>query len=138
MILDKENMLSYKQAITVTANSTNVIDLGANHWVKASGHDQPIPMMLAIDEPFTDAGSDATLRIQVQSSNAEAFGSGVRTHYDRTLAFAEIIQTGRIDHGINLPPDVQRYVRATYTVAAGPFTAGKLSLGVVASRQTNG
>jgi hypothetical protein len=138
MLLDKENMLSYKQAITVTANSTNVIDLGANHWMGASGHDKHLPMMLAIDEVFTDSGSDATLRVQLQSSNAEAFGSGVRTHFDRTLGFGEILQTGRIDLGISLPPDVRRYVRATYTVASGPFTAGKLSLGLVASQQTNG
>lgn len=137
MILDKENMLSYKQAITVTANSTDVIDLGPNHWAYASGNDKPIPMMLAIDEAFTDSGSDATLRIQVQSSNAEAINSGVRTHYDRTFTFAELLQNGRLDHNINLPPDVQRYVRATYTVASGPFTAGKLTLGVTASRQTN-
>jgi hypothetical protein len=138
MILDKENLLSYKQAITVTANSANVIDLGPNHHMGGSGHDKSLPMMLAIDEVFTDTGSDATLRVQVQSSNAEAFGSGVRTHYDRTLTFAEIAQTGRIDHGIALPPDVKRYVRATYTVASGPFTAGKLTLGLVASQQING
>ena len=137
MILDKENMLSYQQAITVTANSQNVIDLGPHAWWKAAGNDQPIPMILAIDEPFADVSSDATLRVQVQSSTAEAIDANVRTHYDRTFTFAELIQSHRLDHGINLPPDVQRYVRATYTVASGPFTAGKLTLGVAASRQTN-
>ena len=126
MLIDKENLLSYKQAITVTANSTNVIDLGPNHPMGYSGHDKPLPMLLA------------TLQIQVQSSNAEAFGSGVQTHYDRTFAFAEILQTGRMDLGLALPPDVKRYIRATYTVASGPFTAGKLTLGLVASQQING
>lgn len=138
MLLDKENLLSYKQAVTVTANSTNVIDLGPNHHMGYSGHDKPLPMILAIDEPFTDVGSDATLRVQVQSSNAEAFGSGVKTHYDRTFAFGEILQTGRMDLGLALPPDVKRYVRATYTVGAGPFTGGKITLGLVASQQING
>ena len=103
MLIDKENLLSYKQAITVTANSTNVIDLGPNHHMGYSGHDKPLPMLLAIDEAFVDSGSDATLQIQVQSSNAEAFGSGVQTHYDRTFAFAEILQTGRMDLGLALP-----------------------------------
>ena len=138
MLLDRENLLSYKKAITVTANSTDIIDLGPNHHMGYSGHDVPLPMMLAIDEPFTDVGSDATLRVQIQSSNAEAFGSGVITHHDRTFAFAEILQTGRMDLGLSLPPDVRRYVRAVYTVAAGPFTAGKLTLGLVASQQING
>lgn len=138
MILDKENMLSYKQAITVTAVSTNVIDLGANHWMGASGNDREIPVMIAIDEPFVDTGSDATLRIQLKSSNAEGLGSGVKIHYDRTFTFAELIQSGKLEHGISLPADVLRYVRADYTVANGPFTAGKITLGVTASRQTNG
>lgn len=137
MLLDKQNLLSYKQAITATANSTNVIDLGPSAWWKASGNDQPIPVILSIDEAFADVSSDATLRIQLQSSTAEGMGSNLRTHYDRTFTFAELIQSGRLDHGISLPPDVQRYVRATYTVASGPFTAGKITLGVAASRQTN-
>lgn len=138
MLLDKENLLSYKQAITVTADSTHVIDLGPNHHMGYSGHDKPLPMMLAIDEAFTDVGSDATLTVAIKSSNAEAFGSGVYTHYTRTFAFAEILQTGRMDLGLALPPDVRRYVKATYTVASGPFTAGKLTLGLVASQQING
>lgn len=137
MILDKENMLSYKQAITATAVSESVIDLGPHAWWKAAGNDQPIPIILAIDTPFADTGDDATLRIQLKSATDEAISANVRIHYDRTFTFAELIQSGRLDHGINLPPDVQRYVRADYTVASGPFTAGKLTLGVAASRQTN-
>ena len=138
MILDKQNLLSYKQAITVTANSTHVIDLGENHHMGYSGHDKAIPMALAVDEAFTDTGNDATLTVAIQSSNAEAFGSGVKTHYTRTFAFGEILQTGRMDFGITIPPDTKRYLRAVYTVAAGPFTAGKVTLGVVASHQING
>lgn len=138
MIIDKENLLSYKQAITVTAVSTNVIDLGPSHHRKASGKDSFLPMLLAIDEPFTDVGSDATLRVQLKSSTAEAINANVRIHYDRTFTFAELLQIGNLELGAALPPDVQRYVRADYTVASGPFTAGKLTFGLVASQQTNG
>lgn len=136
MILDHENMLSYKQAITVTAVSTNVIDLGPPHWGGSSGHDKEIPLAMAVDEVFTAAGA-ATLRIQIQSSPVVGFGSAVRTHYDRTFALTELIQVGDIEHGASIPPDVQQYLRASYTVATGPMTAGKLTLGVTASRQTN-
>lgn len=139
MILDKENLMSYKQAITVTAVSANVIDLGPSHHMGASGSDRPIPLILAIDEAFADSGSDATLRVQVKSSTAEAINANVRIHYDRTFTFAELTQTGIMkDHSASLPPDVQRYVRTDYTVASGPFTAGKMTVGVTASRQTNG
>ena len=43
----------------------------------------------------------------------------------------------KMPKGIGLPPDVQRYVKATYTVSTGPFTAGKITLGVVASQMNN-
>lgn len=137
MILDKENMLSYKQAITITAVSTNVIDLGPNHWAKASGNDREIPLFIDINEPFTVAAGNPTLTIEIQSSNAEAFGSGVVTHHTLTLALADLITTKRLPLNLALPADVLRYVRANYTVASGPFTAGQLSIGVTASRQTN-
>lgn len=137
MILDHENLFSYKQAITVTAVSTNIVDLGPNHWAGASGNDKEIPLMLSIDEAFTDVGSDATLKVEIQSSNAEGFGSGVKTHFSRTFAFAELLQTGKLAQDMSIPVDTLRYVRANYTVASGPFTAGKITCGVTAGRQTN-
>lgn len=137
MILDRENMFSYKQAITVTADSTNIIDLGPPHWMGASGHDKEIPLMLAIDEVFTAAGA-ATLTVELKSSPVVGFGAGVKTHYARTFGKAELIRNGRLELGASLPVDVQRYVKAVYTVATGPMTAGKLTFGVTASRQTNG
>lgn len=137
MILDKENMFSYKQAITATADSTNIVDLGGPHWMGASGNDKEIPLLLAIDEVFTASGS-ATLQVQLKSSPVVGFGSGVRTHYDRTFAKGDLIKNGRLELGASLPVDVQRYVKAVYTVATGPMTAGKITFGVTASRQTNG
>jgi hypothetical protein len=137
MIIDKENLLSYKQAITATANSDNVLDLGPNMWTGYSGSDCEIPMFLAVDEAFTAAGA-ATLTITLQSSNDVAFGSGVVTHYTSiAISKASLATVLKQPLGIALPPDVQRYVRATYTVATGPFTAGKLTFGVTASRQVN-
>jgi len=136
MILDKENMLSWKQAVTTTANSTNVIDLGPNHWANASGKDKEIPLFIDINEAFT-AGGAATLNVKIQSSNAEAFGSGVKTHHSLDFALADLSAVGRLPQSLALPPDVLRYVRAVYTVGTGPMTAGQISVGVTASRQTN-
>lgn len=139
MILDKQNMMSYKQAITVTANSTNVIDLGPP-FQKASGDDDAIPLALYVDTPFTDAGSDATLNVALQSSPVENFGSGVIEHWNHTFVFGDMTNVGKpggLSHMPAIPPDVQRYVRGVYTVASGPFTAGNLTFGVTASRQTN-
>lgn len=136
MILDRQNLLSYKQAITVSAVSTDIIDLGPNHWVGYSGDDRQIPMMLGVDEVFTAAGA-ATLQVDIQSSNDPAFGSGVVTHSSQTFGKAALIQSGKISHSLGIPPDVKRYLRANYTVATGPMLTGKLTLGVTASRQIN-
>lgn len=136
MILDMENMLSWKQAITVTANSTNVVDLGPNHWAKASGSDREIPLFIDINEAFTAAGA-ATLNVKIQSSNAEGFGSGVVTHHSLDFALTDLTTAKRLPLSLALPADVLRYVRAVYTVGTGPMTAGQISIGVTASRQTN-
>lgn len=136
MIIDHENLLSYKQAVTVTANSENVLDLGPPLHTGASGADE-IPLFMHCDEAFLAAGA-GTLTVAIQSSPVENFGSAVVTHYTSpAIAKTELAQPKRMPLNMNLPPDVQRYVRATYTVGTGPFTAGKITLGVTGGRQTN-
>lgn len=137
MILDHENLMSYKQAITVTAVSTNVLDLGPANWAGYAGGVEGIPLIMAVDTAFTDVGSNATLQVDIQSSPVENFGSGVITHRSRTFTFAQLAQTGQRPADFAIAPDTQRYVRASYTVANGPFTAGNLTLGVAAAVQTN-
>jgi len=136
MLLDKQNLMSYQQAITVSAVSTDQIDLGPNHSNLASGNDRHIPLLVNVDQTFLAAGA-ATLQVQVQSSNSSTFASGVRTHCDRTFTKAELVPNAKLEHGFDLPPDVLQYVRVNYVVATGPFTAGKITIGVLASRQTN-
>lgn len=137
MLIDKENLLSYQQAITATANSTNVIDLGPPTWTGFSGDTKGIPMFMNVDEPFLAAGA-ATLTITIQSSPVEDFSADVVTHYNSgAIAKADLITAKKWPLNLELPADVQRYVRAVYTVATGPFTAGKLTLGVTAARQQN-
>lgn len=138
MILDKENMFSYQQAITVTAASTNIIDLGPP-FNQASGNDKHIPVGIFVAEPFTDVGDDASMTIALQSATAENFASP-RTHWSRVFTLADLTTVGKpggVSLMPNIPPDVRRYVRLNYTVADGPFTAGKLTAGVVASQQVN-
>lgn len=137
MIIDKQNLLSYKQAVTVTANSESVIDLGPPMWTGYAGSDKEIPMFMHCDEAFLAAGA-ATLTITIVSATDEAISANVKTHYTSiAIPKADLAQPKVMPLNINLPPDVQRYVRATYTVATGPFTAGKITLGVTAGRQIN-
>lgn len=137
MLIDKENLVSYKQAITASAASTDTIDLGGKIWNGFAGNDRDIDLFMAVDEAFTAEGA-ATLVVAIQCCEDSAFGSGVRTLWQSAaIPKADLITTGKMPLGIHIPPDTDRYVRAYYTVATGPFTAGKLTLGVTASRQTN-
>jgi len=137
MLIDKENLLSYQQAITVTADSTNVIDLGPHHWAGAAGNDREIPLFMSVDETFTASGS-ATLTIEIRSSPVVNFASGVKTHViTDAIPKASLAAGSRQRQSLSLPADVQRYVKAVYTVGTGPMLTGKLTLGVTASRQTN-
>lgn len=137
MLLDRKNMVSYKQAITVSAPSTDVIDLGPPMWTGFAGSDKDIDMFFSVDQAFLAAGA-ATLQIDIQSSPVSDFSSGVVTHWSSgAIPKTQLTTTGKQALGAHLPPDVQRYVRANYTVGTGPFTAGQLTLGTTAGRQTN-
>lgn len=137
MLIDKQNLMSYQQVITTTANSTDTIDLGPPMWTGNSGNDREIPLFVHCDEAFTAAGL-ATLTIAIQSAKDNAFSSNLITHFvTEAIPKASLAQPKKMPLALSLPADVQRYVRAVYTVGTGPFLTGKLTLGVTTSRQSN-
>jgi len=137
MIIDKQNLMSYKQVLTVTANSTDVIDLGPPLHTGASGNGGEIPIFMHVDAAFTAAGA-ATLVVEIKSSTDEARSQNVKTHAATgVIAKTDLAQPKRMPLNLILPADVQRYVWAVYTVATGPFLTGTITLGVTAGRQTN-
>lgn len=151
MIFDRTLRLSNRQAITGNAVSTNVIDLGAVGT--AHRHAAPlarnlgigacIPFLIQVVEDFAIAEGNPTLTVALQSSNAEGFGSGVTTVWSsgaiplanlkagENLGLVNYIPKGVGDAGIR-----DRYFRLNYTVASGPFTAGRITAGVVGAVQT--
>jgi hypothetical protein len=136
MILDRQNLFSMNQAITATAVSTDVIDLGPEMWAGNAGSDREIPVELTVTETFTSAGA-TTLQIELQSSVNEAFSVPIKHKLTDVIAKADLAVGKVLTKGIAIPPDVKRYVRLNYVVATGPFTAGKITAGVTSSRQTN-
>lgn len=97
MLLDKQNMFSWKQAITVSANSENVIYLGGKNPLGTPATTRRSPF-LNIDETFTAAGA-ATLTVALQSSALENFASGVVTHWSKTFARADLPAAGKVPPG---------------------------------------
>jgi len=134
MIFDKQTLLSDAQAITATAASTNVIDLGPIKHKRETGFGSKIPLVVQVVEAFATLTS---LAVSVQQSDAE--GSG----------WADIATTGPIPvadlkAGYRASLDVlprnlnKRYLRLNYTVAGTAPTAGKVTAGVVLGDNSRG
>lgn len=130
-ILDTSLILSNAQAITTTAYSENVIDLGTpDTWNARSGQARELPINLDITEDF-DASGGATLTIVVLSGTSATAGSGtVTTHYSSSaIPKASLLAAASLNALFRLfvPHDARRYLYLQYVVATGPMTAGKIT-----------
>ena len=83
MITDLTTLLSNAQAITATANSTNILDLGAPGPIpgpngtalqRDPGKGEPIPLLVTVVQSFNNLTS---LKISIQVSTDTAFTSPV-------------------------------------------------------------
>lgn len=124
MILDATNLFSDKQAITDTAASTNVIDLGANRGDIGKG--SPIPLLVQVTTSFATLTS---LTVSVQTDSVENFASP-KTLTEQTIALADLVAGAKF--GFNIVPGGtdERYVRLNYTVTGTTATAGNITAGV--------
>ena len=140
MIFDATNKYSSNQAITATAVSTNVIDLGATGTVVGGtvplvrdiGTGQDIYLRVQVTETFNNLTS---MSCTLQGSVDEAFTAPV-TIDSQTLALASLT-AGAIFHGLyEVPPKTNlRYSRLNYIVAGTAPTTGKITAGFVAAHQ---
>lgn len=142
MITDATLLFSDSQAITATASSTNVVDLGATGTPAGSsvaltrdiGKSADIALLAEVTEAFNNLTS---LAIAVQVATDEAFTSPVEVA-TRTYLLAELTLGKRLSFPAEFPEGTNlRYVRIRYTVTGTAPTTGKVWAGVVAGRQTS-
>lgn len=140
MIVDANNIFSDGQAITATAPSTNVLDLGAPgtpYGAPAAveqdiGKSNHIPIALNVTQAFNNLTSLA-VALQVSSDNSTFVEVATRTY----LA-AELAAVGQLNFPAQVPVGTNlRYVRLNYTVTGTAPTTGKIFAGIVAARQSN-
>lgn len=137
MILDAQNRFSDAQAVTVTALSTNAIDIGPlSHAKNSQGSENHMEILLHINTTFTAAGA-ATLTVQCISSANANLSSPVIHDVSDALAVAELVAGSKVRFKPRVPIDAGRYIGLNYVVATGPMTAGALSAYVPMNRQTN-
>lgn len=130
MIIDKALQVSNEQAVTVSAASTDVIDYGQAN--PNSGVGQNVSMAITTDEAAAATGS-ATVTFSIQDSADNSSWSDVAV----TAAIGKATLVAGKQILIPMPSQHRRYVRAYYTVATGPLTAGKFSAQVVTGVQLN-
>lgn len=123
MIIDKELMMSNAQAVTATAASTGVIDLGARLGLENGGLSDDLWLQIRVDTAAAASGS-ATVAFAFETDDDEAFGTAT-TLWSRAATGKALLVAGYSVARFKLPIGMKRYARVYYTVATGPLTAGK-------------
>ena len=143
MIFDMQSLFSDAQAVTTTAASTNVIDLGATGTLVGGsvplkrdlGAGGPVCLRTQVSKTFTGLTS---LKVGIEVSDNEDFSSGVTTVAESAAVAAADLVAGYVFPPQYMPQGVnKRYVRLKYTVV-GTATAGEMTAGIVCGDQTNG
>lgn len=140
MILDNTLVLSDEQAITATALSTNVIDLGAAGTPygasTALSADMGIGQRIALNVGVTAAFNNLTsLKISLETDDNAGMTSAKEVA-SRTYLLAEINSAKQLEFPAALIEGVdERYVALRYTVTGTAPTTGKITAAVVAAKQ---
>jgi hypothetical protein len=145
MILDDTLVLSDAQAITATARSTNIIDLGATGTAfghagalaRDVGKATDIPITINVVEGFNNLTS---LTVQLEVDDDPAFGSPtiVAVGPAITLASGNLAVGKQVNFPAQLPEGTnERFLGLRYTVAGAAPTLGKVTAAIVAGRQSN-
>ncbi|GGE55686.1 hypothetical protein GCM10007276_35950 [Agaricicola taiwanensis] len=146
MIFDKTTLFSDAQAVTASAASTHVVDLGATDRVLGAsanlrrdiGRGTPVPLSVQVVEDFAGLTS---LTVAIQTSDDAAFGSGVTTHASSGAVPVAELKAGWTSTLHYMPPagpeGMKRYLRLNYTVAGSNASSGKITAGVTFGHQTN-
>lgn len=140
MILDKQAIFSDQQVITVSAPSTNQIDLGATGTpvgsataLKSDLGISDVPLLIQVTEAFAGLTS---LQVTVQTDNDIAFGSPKNVASSSAVVLADL-KAGYKFPIVFVPRGTdERYVRLNYTVV-GTATLGKVTAGLTMGVDAN-
>lgn len=124
MLVDKQNIYSQDQAVTVTADSTNSIDHGQTNPNLGAGSEGLLWLVIVTTAAVTAAGA-ATVVFDFQDSadNVTFASLGLIT---AAIGKATLV-AGYAVAKWQMPVTTRRYTKIVYTVATGPLTAGTFS-----------
>ena len=142
MIFSAQQLFSDDQAITASADSTNVIDLGvaATPYGGAAALNQDvgkgasIPLLVQVTTAMAAVGA-ATLTFNISTGATTALGTTIATV--GPIPKADLVAGYQIPIHI-LPNQItERYLGIEYVVATGLMTAGNVTAGITMGNQTN-
>lgn len=142
MIFSKEQLFSDDQAVTATAISSDVIDLGvrgtpydaAAALIGDTGKGNPVPIRAQVTEAFNNLTS---LQIDVISSTSEDLTGSPIVLYSVTVLLAALVQGYSIPLQFLPIQCTNRYLGMKYTVTGTAPTTGKMHSGITMGNQTN-
>lgn len=114
MYTDALNLFSDAQALTATADSTNVIDLGVDRNV---GQGEPLAIVIVTDvaADFTTTDEDYTVNVETDSVEAMSSARVIASRNWVTANAAELAAGTKIV--IPLPHDNERYLQLAFVLA---------------------
>jgi len=139
MILSAQQLFSDDQAITASADSTNVIDLGVADTPFGAvaplnrdiGKGAKVPILIQITEAFDNL---TTLEIKISTGAAATLGT---TIISEVIALADLVVGKQMVINV-LPDDItERYLGLEFVVVGTTPTAGKVTAGITMGVQTN-
>lgn len=136
MLMDQQNLFSDAQAITASANSSNVIDTlpGGQNTKSGIGDGQDISLFALVNTSFATLTS---LNIQVVSADTADLATNPIVHFDSgAIPVASLTAKAR-PVALDLPyGKYRRYVGLKYVVTGSNATAGAITAGLVEDLQT--
>jgi hypothetical protein len=139
MILSAQQIFSNDQAITASADSTNVIDLGVPGTPYGAvaplnndkGKGNKVPILIQVTEAFNTLTS---LEIKISTGATTALG---------TTVISKVVPLADLVLGYQFPVEVlpneidERYLGIEYVVVGTAPTTGKITAGITMGNQTN-
>lgn len=130
MILDGKLLFDSQSAITATAVSANVIDLGVNEDI-GIGDTPSLQLLVQIITGLVTANA-GTLNVQYQASTDNVTFTTIA---ETGPLAAAALGAGQKIMKMALPNNgLTRYLRLNYLVGTGAFTAGTITAGIILGR----
>ncbi len=139
MIFSAQQLFSDDQAITASADSTNVIDLGVAGTPYGAvaalnqdvGKGAKVPFLVQVTEVFNNLTS---LEVKISTGATTALGT---TIISQTILLADLVVGKQMSIDV-LPNDItERYLGIEYVVVGTAPTTGKVTSGITMGNQTN-